>query len=582
MRWDYDATSGKLTDVTYPTDVTLPLSTATSHRDYSGTGQLNSVSSPGGDTVTYGYQGSLLTDVKWLDPPSRTLHRRFNADLRVDSEKVNGASEVQFVYDNDGLTTHAKTTTPAKDETVVHDPANGRLAGTTLGTITDAYTYDPDYGELNSYAANAGASSLLSIQYEHDDLGRIKTKTETVQGDTPSTKKVQYEYDAVGRLRHVLLCGTGATAAASICDGASAHLADYDYDDNGNRLWKNGTIGGTFDAQDRMTDYGANTYFYTPNGEITDKFDHSVSPTQHTQYVYDALGNLKSVALPDGRTVSYVVDGENRRVWRMITGGETKGWVFKDDLHIVAEVDAGGTVKKRFVYGSRVNVPDFMVAGGNVYRIISDHLGSPRLVVDASGQVVQRRDYDEFGVVDDVLLPDPTLALPFGFAGGLHDGDTGLVRFGARDYDAETGRWTAKDSLRFDGGGTNLYAYVANDPINQGDANGKGIDNFIRCLQLGGDLGLCAALGWAIPDKDPDDQPAPSPGPLDPPPDPTHPPELGVCTASGTYMICRLRPHLPGTLFCPYSCPDGSVRKKFNWGGKPCDPTWTVPTASSL
>jgi len=29
---------------------------------------------------------------------------------------------------------------------------------------------------------------------------------------------------------------------------------------------------------------------------------------------------------------------------------------------------------------------------------------------------------------------------PFGFAGGLYDRDTNLVRFGARDYDPETGR----------------------------------------------------------------------------------------------------------------------------------------------
>jgi RHS repeat-associated protein len=36
---------------------------------------------------------------------------------------------------------------------------------------------------------------------------------------------------------------------------------------------------------------------------------------------------------------------------------------------------------------------------------------------------------------------------PFGFAGGLYDADTGLVRFGARDYDAYTGRWTAKDPI---------------------------------------------------------------------------------------------------------------------------------------
>jgi RHS repeat-associated protein len=39
------------------------------------------------------------------------------------------------------------------------------------------------------------------------------------------------------------------------------------------------------------------------------------------------------------------------------------------------------------------------------------------------------------------------------------------VRFGARDYDAETGRWTARDPILFAGGQANLYAYVENDDL---------------------------------------------------------------------------------------------------------------------
>ena len=56
--------------------------------------------------------------------------------------------------------------------------------------------------------------------------------------------------------------------------------------------------------------------------------------------------------------------------------------------------------------------------------------------------------------------------LPFAFAGGLYDADTKLVRFGARDYDPVTGRWTAKDPIRFGGRDTNLFGYVQNDPVN--------------------------------------------------------------------------------------------------------------------
>jgi len=105
-----------------------------------------------------------------------------------------------------------------------------------------------------------------------------------------------------------------------------------------------------------------------------------------------------------------------------------------------------------------------MIKNGVTYRIISDHLGSPRLVVDVtSGAVMQRIDYDEFGQV--ITDTNPGFQ-PFGFAGGLYDRDTKLVRFGARDYDPEIGRWTVKDPILFAGGDTNLYGYVLNDPVN--------------------------------------------------------------------------------------------------------------------
>jgi RHS repeat-associated protein len=113
------------------------------------------------------------------------------------------------------------------------------------------------------------------------------------------------------------------------------------------------------------------------------------------------------------------------------------------------------------------------------------------LVVDtATGEAVQRMAYDEFGKVVEDTKPG---FQPFGFAGGIYDQHTGLNRFGARDYDARTGRWTAKDPIRFGGGDSNLLAYVGSDPVNFVDPNGQFIHIAVGGV-IGGLSGLIAAL----------------------------------------------------------------------------------------
>ena len=69
-------------------------------------------------------------------------------------------------------------------------------------------------------------------------------------------------------------------------------------------------------------------------------------------------------------------------------------------------------------------------------------------------------------------LPAVPCFQPFGYAGGLYEERTGLVRFGTRDYDPHTGRWTLKDPIRFRGGRANLYGYARLDPINFLDPSG--------------------------------------------------------------------------------------------------------------
>jgi RHS repeat-associated protein len=136
----------------------------------------------------------------------------------------------------------------------------------------------------------------------------------------------------------------------------------------------------------------------------------------------------------------------------------------------VAELKPDGGIRSVFVYADKPNVPSALLRDGKTYHIVSDHLGSVRLVVDPeTGDIQQRMDYDAWGRVTHDSNPG---FQPFGFAGGLYDPETGLTRFGARDYDAETGRWTAKDPILFEGGDTSLYGYVLQDPINWIDPEG--------------------------------------------------------------------------------------------------------------
>jgi len=139
-------------------------------------------------------------------------------------------------------------------------------------------------------------------------------------------------------------------------------------------------------------------------------------------------------------------------------------------LRPIARLKADNTLEAVYYYGEKPNVPEAMDKGGKTYRIVSDQLGSVRLVIDSqSGEVAQQIDYDVWGKVINDTNPG---FQPFGFAGGLYDPDRGLTRFGARDYDAETGRWTAKDPILFGGGDSNLWGYNANDPVNWTDPTG--------------------------------------------------------------------------------------------------------------
>ena len=419
------------------------------------TGQVTSLDAPHGVGQQMRYDGALPTGTTWTGPVTGAVDFTYDNALRLRGIAVNGNGIAGPSYDRDGL--------PVTNGflSMSYRPDNGMLQQLLAAGHTGTWTYD-SLGQVATYAV-VGLDTVFRANYTYDKLGRIIVLSERIQADTAT---YAYAYDAAGRLAQVQKSGSVVAA--------------YDYDLNGNRTratYPSQTVVASYDNQDRLLTSGINTYAYTGNGELKLK----VAGTDSTKYRYDALGNLRDVWLSNGNHIEYVIDAQQRRIGRKVNGTLVQGWLYQSQLAIAAEVDATGNVVKEFEYATHGNVPDWMRANGNAYRLVTDHLGSVRLVIDANGNVVQRIDYDAYGRV--VTNTNPGFQ-PFGFAGGLLDDLTGLTRFGARDFDAVGGGWSTKDPSGLTAG-SNAYEYVNSNPVSLRDPSGE-IPIFIVLVGVGG------------------------------------------------------------------------------------------------
>jgi len=432
LQWNY-ATNGQLASVQTPEG-------SHAFTYYATNGLLATAASRDGQQVGYAYDGSLLTSATWSGILNGSVNYTYNNDFRL-SQLAYAGLNLPLRYDGDGLLTNAGPIGLA------YNPTNGFLERIAEGAFTIAYQRN-EFGEITNNVASQGVE-LCRVERDFDALGCITRKTETIAGTTFTW---DYAYDSVGQLVEVKRDGVIVEA--------------YAYDAVGNRIGMTNALTGEtltpgdyrYDADSKLLQAGIRTFTYDADGRLQTARLPGVATTFH----YNTDGTLAAVDLPGGGRITYLHDSRGRRIARSVNGVRTHAWIYGEGLMPLAEYDGNGALRTTFLYGGRWT-PIAFIRDGATNHIITDQLASPRLLVDASGAVIKRVDYDAFGNV--VLDTAPAVDLPFGFAGGMADPDHELTRFGARDYQPSSGRWTAPDPILHGGGLASLYAYVNNEPV---------------------------------------------------------------------------------------------------------------------
>jgi RHS repeat-associated protein len=107
-------------------------------------------------------------------------------------------------------------------------------------------------------------------------------------------------------------------------------------------------------------------------------------------------------------------------------------------------------------------------AASRIYYVHNDHLGTPQVLTDESGNVVWQADYEPFGRASETTA---LISQGLRFPGQYLDAETGLHYNYFRDYDPGTGRYLEGDPSGL-GGGIDLFIYVDNSPLNKVDTKG--------------------------------------------------------------------------------------------------------------
>lgn len=469
-------------------------------------GRPGYISSPGGVRLDLGWTGRKLLRQSYFNDliGIGEILYEYDTFLRLKKVILPGGVVVNYSYNSDGDLIQAGdevyTTTLSTVPSVAGD-GTPQMVGTklvesvldgktkTIVTTSENYLADPNaptWSQHFSYEfrnASNDISTLITANQEtkrnRDSKFTVDKKSFDSTGTVIGRNETQFEFslDARGRLVQA------QKTANKLVDGqmsyGSPEMGTYSFLGGPNSnitAYTHGAKSTTaqYNSQDQLTKLVGSVnrdLAYNADGDLA-----SVSNCFGVKaFNYDVFGNLRSVSLPNGKMVSYKIDGFNRRFAKIVNGVVEEYYLWYNQTKLAAVISADGLHKTLYVYGGHPIAPAYLIKDGEKFKVVADQRGSIVAVVNADGVIVQNVEYDEYGARlrdSSVTSPGAKPFQPLGFASGLFDQDTELIRFGVRDYDPLIGRWTSRDPAIFAGGEPNLYAYASGNPLNFVDPTG--------------------------------------------------------------------------------------------------------------
>jgi RHS repeat-associated protein len=417
--------------------------------------QFDNQSSPtsmtdGMGKVVYSYDGlGRLSRVQREGRPE--LAYTYDTMNRITDLQVGDFYKLDYTYDFLGRLSTMNT--PAGAITYEYLTGQGLWVRTLPNGVQTIWEFEPD-GQLRKIThINTNDNNLILAQYLHQY--RTDGLIEAISEYSPHGKfATLYEYDKMGRL---------VRAADQL-----GREYNYQYDKMGNRLQATQKTGlsqvCTFDWAGRLTNLNENPCEHDPIGNLIS----ATNDQTVTTYGYNSDGLLQKA----GGNVTYHYDGDGRLIKRQV--GKRKMKFTSEPFTpywqpLVMEDDTG----HRSLIVWEGSTPLVMIRNNKPEYMLHDHLGSVRLVVDERGKVVQKFDYDPFGVILDST---PSSDFAPRYAGLFWDEQAQAYLTPLRPYSPAIGRFLGPDpTFRIFSESKHshsVYAYCGGDPVNFIDLDG--------------------------------------------------------------------------------------------------------------